>query len=185
MNQHLKRNVLFYILILGLGVFSLYQYFNYNVTLSKYQDAWEGQRQEVSFYTKQAMDSSSIGALKFATKSLVWAVRAEMLSQNHEQVNRYISDLEKEARVKRVLICDTSAVIKHASKKQLVGQSFNSLYDQDYLQQKDITVEMGEAGSMYLVAPIMGLNSRIGTLFLIYEHEVPQILRKVKPLELN
>lgn len=185
MKQHLKRNAFFYIVILGLAIFSLYQYFNFNITLSNYQDAWEDQRQEVSFYTKQAMDSSTIGVLTFATKSLVWAVRSEMISENYEQVNRYISDLEKDMRVKQVLICDTAASIKHASKKQLVGQSFSSVYDQDYLQLKTITVEMGEGGNMHLIAPIMGLNARIGTLFLVYKNEMPQVLRKVAPLEVE
>ncbi|MGB0521539.1 MAG: hypothetical protein ACPGJS_01200 [Flammeovirgaceae bacterium] len=183
MKKHLKQNAFFYILILGLGAFSTYQYFKFNYQLSNVKDAWEEQRQEVGFYTKQAMDSSSIGALKFATKSLVWAVRSEMLSENHEQLNRYISDLEKDARIGQVLICDTTSTIRYASEKELIGKPFTSLHNQRFVELTDITVEMGETGTMHLVAPITGLNARVGTLFLTYRHEVPQILRSVKSLE--
>lgn len=185
MKQHVKKNAFFYIVIIALIGFGGYKYFAFQVEISKMEDKWEEQRQLVSFYTKQAMDSSNIDALKFATKSLVWAIRSEMLSENKEQLKWYISELEKDSKVGDVLICDMSSSVLYSSEKRLVGKPFPNAYDQALLATKTIDIKKGENGNMYLIAPIMGLNDRIGTLFLSYRHEVPQILRAVEPLNNN
>lgn len=179
MKQHLKKNVFFYILILGLIGFAAYQHFDHGWAMSRIKDSWEDKRQELDFYTKQAMDSSNLHALEFATKTLVWAVRSELLSQNHEEINRYILELEKEQNIGSVFICDTAAIIQHASQKTLIGKPFQNVHDEQLLQKTTIDIEMGEKGDLYMVAPIMGLNNRIGTLFFTYHHNAPQINRAI------
>lgn len=113
-----------------------------------------------------AIEQNSREQLQLLTKPLVWAIRAEMLRGNMEQVNLYLQDMVKEKNFRRIDIADDKGVIVASTDKKNEGQP---LEDAGRVMQGDSTVVQNMADSTWVISsPIMGLTNRLGTLVIGY-----------------
>lgn len=118
--------------------------------------------------------------LRLVTIPFVWAVRKEMLRENYEQINEYFVQFIKEQDVKQILIAKPDGLIVVSTDKKLEGMSFASLYPPDLLEQDTVFVKVNEDETVWVAAPILGLNAKLGVLFMIYK---PKPLDSVPPIE--
>lgn len=109
-------------------------------------------------------------ALELLMKPFVWAIRAEMLRDNMEQVNQYAYQLVKEKDFELVLIVSKDGQVISSTDKKLEGSSFSDQYDGNYLNVEEITVAYPDSSQMYITAPILGYNDRLATLFIEYSN---------------
>lgn len=172
MNSHFKKNFLFYFLILALAGSTAYLYFSGQYERSKVVDWVEDQRQETNFHVSRAIDSASIAPLKLTVQSLSWAIRTELLNENKEEVTRYFRELAKERSIKMAVLCDTTNRVIYAASAEHKGKYFRQYHDLSHIQATNVSVKPApNQEGFFLTAPIMGLNSRYGTLFLHYNQE--------------
>lgn len=100
---------------------------------------------------------------------LAWALRRELMAGNLDQIDQYVGELVRLEGIHEVVVADTDGVITVASDRRHAGAAFTSLYPERYLSTDEIVVDEVAAGHWLLVAPLMGLSGRLGTVVLGYQ----------------
>ena len=113
--------------------------------------------------------------LKLLAKSYVWAVRTEMMKGNISQVNLYALDMIKEKNILRIAIANDSGLIVSSTNKKDEGQPFTSIGEVAALKNNDTMVENIADSVLSVTSPIMGFNKRLGTLFIKYAVQLPDL----------
>lgn len=131
----------------------------------------EAQRARLVQRSQQVVTSKTVDLLRLATIPLVWAVRKEMLRDNYDQINDYLTRFIKEPHIKQILVVKSDGSVAVATDKKVEGTAFSSLFPQLSMEQNEISVTVDERENLRVVAPIMGLNAQLGLLILIYEPE--------------
>lgn len=108
-------------------------------------------------------------SLNLLAVPLAWAIRREMMAGNLDQVDQYVSELVKLEGVHEVVVANADGVVAVASDRRHAGAAFSTLYPERYLSADEIVVDEVAAGRWLLVAPLMGLSGRLGTLVLGYQ----------------
>lgn len=119
--------------------------------------------------------SSKEEQLKLLAKPYVWAVRTEMMKGNINQVNLYALDLIKEKDLLRIAIANDSGIIVSSTDKKDEGKSFTLIGKAAILTNDNTFVENAGDSVLTVVSPIMGFNSRLGTLFIKYAVTLPDL----------
>lgn len=107
-------------------------------------------------------------------KPLVWAVRSEMLRENYEEVNRYLTEFVRQKDYQNLAVANAEGQIVVATDKKMEGAELGDFYPAEYNQVNEVKVDRQE-NRIVTVAPVMGLNSRLGTLVMVKTGaELPQ-----------
>jgi hypothetical protein len=139
----------------------------------------EGSKQNIAEQSKVQLLQSSEKKLRLAMQTLAWAVRAAVLRQNKDEVDQYFLELVRNPDVAEVFLVDEdSKTIQVASNKKHEKMKFTDLYDAAYLSKNEVSFEV-KNNQYFLSAPLMSLDKRLGTLFLIVEPDA------IKELESN
>ncbi len=131
----------------------------------------ENQRVVLTERAQLIMENKTHDLLNLMTVPFVWAVRREMIRENYDQINEYLTQFVKKREIKRIVVVDTNSNIVVATDKKQEGKPFSTYYQQEYLEHTDINIANDSEGNIQIVAPIMGLNRRIGTLLITYVPE--------------
>lgn len=105
------------------------------------------------------MDSTQLANMMVTSKAFSWAVRSDMLRNNPDQVQLYLSNIVGEPHIKKAFIVDAekSLIILSSDKKE-EGTPFLDVAAMQtkvtYYQQRDSVVRF--------ISPYMGLNSKAG-----------------------
>ena len=99
---------------------------------------------------------------------LAWAMRREIVANNWEQVDRYVSELVKLEGVEEVAVARADGAIAAASDPRHVGVDFRSLYAERYLATDEVVADEITPGQWLLVTPVRDLGSRLGTVVVAY-----------------
>lgn len=129
------------------------------------------ERTEIVERARVALADQTAYFLRLVAKPLAWAVRKELLRENHEQVNEYLAQFVREPRVRQVLVADPDGVVVAATDKKLEGQPLAESHPGLTLDADETTIAETGAGELLVVAPVMGLDSRLGTLLVVYTPE--------------
>ena len=130
-------------------------------------------KQEFStIYAQQSADY-----LKRLAKPYVWALRTELLQGNNSQVHLYNNDMVRERGMISVMVADTKGIVISSTDKKFEGRNLSSLQQTGYLS-ADSTMVNKLADSLFvMVSPIMGFNSKLGTLVVHYAVKTPAVLK--------
>lgn len=109
---------------------------------------------------------------RFGT-ALAWAVRAELIRNNLDQVDQFFNALVRMQGIERVVLAAQDGKILLSSDKRWQGGDFSALYPAALLVTAEVSVLPGGEGKKRVVAPVMGLSSRLGTVVMDY---APQAL---------
>lgn len=111
--------------------------------------------------------SQNESALRLAALPLVWAVRSEMLRGNYDQVNQYLAQLVREPNIKEIIVARTDGTILAATDKKRETTTLHQAFPLADLRTETIAVSRLDNGNFLVIAPLLGLNNRLGTLVLI------------------
>lgn len=139
------------------------------------------QRVALTENAQQLLSENSQHFLRLTTIPLVWAVRKEMIGENYGQINEYFTSFVKERNMQGISLIKTDGTIAVATDKKFEGASAQSVFPQQMLEQNDVTITEDKEGNFQVAAPIMDLNSRLGTLILIYKAEKVNLETKSPP----
>ena len=130
--------------------------------------------QQTSFTqkTQQLMAENTSQFLRLTMVSLVWVVRKEMLQENYGQINEYLTNYVKEGNIQQIVLVKADGVIAESTDKRIEGAEAASVFPPKIFEQDDINITEDENANLRVVAPIMGLNARLGSLVLIYKPEI-------------
>ncbi|MCC6916911.1 hypothetical protein [Nitrosomonas sp.] len=99
---------------------------------------------------------------------LAWAVRGELIRNNLDQIDQYLSELVKMKDTERVILVSDEGKLLVSTDKRLITEEASNLYPKEILDLQTITVKSDVAGKKLLVVPVMGLNKRLATIIISY-----------------
>jgi hypothetical protein len=142
----------------------------------------ENEKQEMITAFELKLAENTKKQLELVTKTFVWSIRSEMIRDNYDQVGLYFNQLVKEDdRVTEIIAIDQKGRMVVSTNKRYEGKAFKSLYNETILQSNDVNIT--HDGDVFtIVAPILALNSKIGTLFMLYKPD-EEMLKIVDDIE--
>jgi hypothetical protein len=114
-----------------------------------------------------AMSEQARAGLRLAALPLVWAVRSEMISGNMYQVKEYLNQFVREPNMKELAVASADGSIVAATDKKREGTPAADSFPEDALKADTISASLDKDGNILVVAPVMGLNARLGTLIIL------------------
>jgi Tfp pilus assembly protein PilV len=131
----------------------------------------EEETQRVRQTAVNMITETRAGHLKLLAKPFVWAIRSEMLRGNMEGVNLYLQDMVRERNFQRIQVADTRGVVVASTDKKTEGKPLTGS-----APTADSTLVHKVGDSAWTVtSPIMGFNSRLGTLVIDYANPKPSL----------
>jgi uncharacterized membrane protein affecting hemolysin expression len=116
-------------------------------------------------------DMAVSGAIELAAIATEWAVRAELMRDDFEDIQEYMQRLAKRPHIRRAFVARRDGAIIGAGDRRQRGKPIAGLVPELPAESSSVQqVPVGDRGTLYVV-PVMGLESRLGTLVL--EHERP------------
>ena len=122
-------------------------------------------------------DQQSADYLKRLAKPYVWALRTELLQGNNSQVHLYNNDMVRERGMISVMVADTKGIVISSTDKKFEGRNLSSLQQGGYLSADSTVVNKLDDSLFVMVSPIMGFNSKLGTLVVHYAVKTPAVLK--------
>ncbi|MFO7580739.1 hypothetical protein [Nitrosomonas halophila] len=99
---------------------------------------------------------------------LAWAVRGELIRNNLDQIDQYLTELVKTKDTERVVLISEEGKLLVSTDKRLEDEEAASVYPKDVLNQRKITLKSDVDGKKILIVPVMGLNQRLATVVISY-----------------
>jgi hypothetical protein len=106
--------------------------------------------------------------IKTLTRVFSWAVRSEMLRNNMEQVNTYMNDLVKSADLNDISAIKTDGIVILSTNKKFEGNAYPGPVASELSKINEAVSRSNESGGIMCICPIMGLDSRLGTIVINY-----------------
>lgn len=101
-------------------------------------------------------------------KVLAWAVRGEMIRNNLDQIDQYLTELVKTKDTERVDLISEDGKLLVSTDKRLENTEASSVYPKEVLNQRKITIKSDVDGKKLLIVPVMGLNARLANIVISY-----------------
>ncbi len=106
--------------------------------------------------------------------ALAWAVRGEMIRNNLDQVDQFFNEIIKLPNTERVLLADSTGRVRVSTDRRYLGVEMSTLVPVEATLPEEVAVRAGPNETRLLVIPVMGLNSRLGTVVVSYRQ--PDVL---------
>lgn len=103
--------------------------------------------------------------------SLAWAIRGDLLQGNTGEIDLFFGELVRNARIQQVALADRDGRVMLASDRKLQGALFSEHFPAELATGQEVAVHAGNGGNKYLLMPIQGLNTRLGTAVIVYTPE--------------
>lgn len=143
------------------------------VEMSNIKKKAENDRQALKEEATRQIVQSHGAHLKLLAKAYVWAIRADVMQGNINQVNLFASDMVKEKNFQRIVIANDKGIIVSSTNKKDEGQPFSTVGKDAGLSSNNTTVENVSDSILIVTSPIMGFNNRLGTLLIKYAVQPP------------
>ncbi len=100
---------------------------------------------------------------------LSWAVRSELIRNNLDQIDQYLSEIVKMKDTERVVLINEEGQLLVSTDKRLEETKGTELFPKEILNLQKITIKSDVDGRKILVIPVMGLNKKIATVVVSYK----------------
>ncbi|MEO5891930.1 MAG: hypothetical protein ABIQ31_16910 [Ferruginibacter sp.] len=131
------------------------------------------ERQQIKEQAISQIQQSHENHLKLLAKPFVWAVRNEMLSGKFSQVKLYVNDMISEQNVQKITITNATGLVILSTNKKDQGKEFAAIGDPVYILANTTIVNSINDSTIVMGSPVMGFNSRLGTLIITYSFHPP------------
>lgn len=109
--------------------------------------------------------AASEASLREFGTALAWAVRGEMIRTNLDQVDQFFTEVVKLPGTERALLADADGKVVVSTDRRHLGVEASTVVPPEALL-PEVTVRSEADGTLLLVVPVMGLNDRLGTVFV-------------------
>lgn len=123
-------------------------------------------RQALLATLRERTDNAADAALREFGMALAWAVRGEMIRNNLDQVDQFFTEVVRLPGTERVLLAGADGKIAVSTDRRHLGVEASTVVPPEALALPQVTVRREADGTVLLVVPVMGLNDRLGTVFV-------------------
>lgn len=129
----------------------------------------ESERVLITHQAREYADQQYIKEEERFGQVLSWAVRGELIRNNIDQIDQYLSEIVKMKDTERVVLIGDDGQLLVSTDKRLEETKGVELYPKEILNLQKITVKSDVDGKKILVVPVMGLNKKIATVVVSYK----------------
>ena len=144
-----------------------------NTVIGNINRAGEKDRQTLKEQAILKIVQSQEQQLKVLAKAYVWAARTEMMRGNINQINLFASDMIKEKNFQIISIANDKGVIISSTNKKEEGLPISTIGKAEDLISDSTKINNTGDSILMMTSPIMGFNSRLGTLLIKYSVQIP------------
>ncbi len=165
---HFRRNWSFYLLLILFLGFNGYQFIANKFTIKKQTNNSIIEKEMLLEQVQEVFNLNTEQQLELMMRTFVWAVRGELTRDNKEQVDQYFKQLVKAEKIEEITLIDKSGSILISTNKKNEGSQLNKNYNQQVINIDEMAL-FDNDNNKVVAAPIMSLDSKIGTLIIIYK----------------
>ncbi len=121
------------------------------------------------------MVESQKASLKLFSKPLAWSIRTELLRGSNDQVDLLINDVVREKGLEFLHLLGNDGKVTFTTNRKLIGGELDLSKAAGYLGADTTSVYMENDSLIVLVAPVMGYDSRLGSLVIGYKPTLPEL----------
>ena len=99
-----------------------------------------------------------------------------MMKSNISQINQYSNELIKEKNIYSIMIVNADGKIISSTNKKWEGKFYLTIGDEAHLNNDSTVVKNVKDSLLIMSSPIMGLNSKLGTLIITYSLTTPTFI---------
>ena len=129
----------------------------------------ENERLLITQQAREYADKQYIKEEERFGQVLSWAVRGELIRNNIDQIDQYLSEIVKMKDTERVVLINDEGQLVVSTDKRLEEAKGTEIYPKEILSLQKITVKSDVDGKKILVVPVMGLNKKIATVVVSYK----------------
>lgn len=127
---------------------------------------FDNDRQALLGQLRTRAGEASEASLREFGMALAWAVRGEMIRNNLDQVDQFFTEIVKLPGTERALLAGADGKVKVSTDRRHLGVEASTLVSPEALVLPQVTVRSEADSTVLLVVPVMGLNDRLGTVFV-------------------
>ena len=142
------------------------------VSLVRSRAAARRAEQDLVARLQQDLDAAAEESLDLAAVTTEWAVRAEMVRDDVEDIQEYMQRLVKRPHIRRALVASSDGTVIASGDRAERGEPLARLVPELPAESAGIQKVAGAGEGQLVVVPVMGLESRLGTLVLEIERAV-------------
>jgi L-lactate utilization protein LutC len=106
--------------------------------------------------------------LKTVAKVFSWAVRAEMMRENMEQVDQIMTELVKVNDFRQVVLLSSSGEVLLSTDKKFEGKAYSESFYQQIAGSDQVQLSVQKNGDLLVSAPVFGIDARLGSVVITY-----------------
>lgn len=158
------------IIILALGIVIIFQFISSTKEKNIHQTEVNQLKERTRIELKTKLLTNSKKQLTLMMKPLVWAVRGSLIRKNDDEIAQYFYEMVQEDNIEEVVLIDNKNMIQVSTNKKNEQKKFTNLHPKVDLKVNQITFSSSQA-YYQLVAPVLSLDQRIGTLYIKINNE--------------
>ena len=129
----------------------------------------ESERALITQQAREYADQQYVKEEERFGQVLSWAVRGELIRNNIDQIDQYLSEIVRMKDTERVVLIGEDGQLLVSTDKRLEEAKGAEIFPKEILNLQKISVKSDVDGKKILVVPVMGLNKKIATLVVSYK----------------
>jgi hypothetical protein len=168
--KKLKPSQIFMIILVGLVILlPLGVYFFMNLEISKLEYRQKQQTDSLRAQTTLEIRQNNEANLKTVAKVFSWAVRAEMLRDNMEQVDQIMTELVKVKPYQQVVLVSNEGKVLLSTDKKYEEKTYTEQFYQQIAGSDQVEIKTQTSGELLVSAPVYGIDARLGSIVITYK----------------
>ena len=172
-NQNRNRYIRILIVIGLIVLMPLVVYLIKQSEISKINQKHKTAMDNICHKADSLVAASNMENLQNVTRVFAWAVRSEILRNNMEQINTYMTELVRIKGFTDISLLGNDGIVKVSTNKKFEGIVYPGPVTKELAQITQVSSRTDEKGNVMSVCPVVGLDSRLGSLVINYSPPAP------------
>ena len=130
-------------------------------------------RSELLTQSRAVLTAQGEELLRLSALPLAWSIRPHLMQGNFAEVDGYLQQLVKQPPVVRIPVSDQQGTVRASPDRKFDGAALAQAFPWADAAAPDPTVR-SQDGELRVVVPVLGLESRLGTLVLTWDEAASQ-----------
>lgn len=166
--KNYTRLILWSIFIFVIIAVPVIIYFAKNIEISNLKKEHEKEMTSLQEWVSTRVADINRENLVSVSRVFAWAVRSEIQRGNTENVSMYMTELVKIPNIQQALYVDNAGTVVQSTDTKFNGKACSSFFADAILSDNEIKISDRANGDLMVVAPVMGIGNRLGSVVITY-----------------
>ncbi len=174
------RQIIMIILVALVILLPLSMYWFMSLEISKLETRQKLETDSLRSQSALEISQNNENNLKTVARVFSWAVRAEMMRENMEQVNQIMTELVKIKPYQQVVLISNDGVVLLSTDKKYEKKAYTEQFYQQIAGSDQVDLKVQTSGELLVSAPVFGIDNRLGSIVITYKPAGSTIVSNTK-----